>query len=173
MDPIPAVTYNSTDITNNFDITYEILNDPSEANAASISGTKLSAGHAVGKFYLRATATPKSGVTGYTSCSTTVGFQVNSGAGNGTNQDLFTINDFSFAPTTSGLNSSDNKLDRILKGFQFTFSSGEAIKYNNGEEILMRYAGGSGGKIGIMENNQGKCTIYKIEITYRTYGDEQ
>ena len=173
LTPIPKVEYNSTDITSSFDITYEILNDPSEANAASISGTKLSAGHAVGKFYLRATATPKSEVTGYTSCSTTVGFQVNSSAGDGANQDLFTINNFSFAPTTSGLNSSDNKLDRTLKGFQFTFSSGEAIKYNNGEEILMRYAGGSGGKIGIMENNQGKCTIYKIEITYRTYGDEQ
>lgn len=173
LNPIPAVTSNSTDITSSFDITYEILNDSYEANAASINGAKLIAGHAVGKFYLRATATPKSGVTGYTSCSTIVGFQVNSGAGNGTHQDLFTINDFSIATTANGLNSNDNKLDRTLKGFQFTFSSGEAIKYNNGEEILMRYTGGSGGKIGIMENNQGKCTIYKMEITYRTYGDEQ
>jgi hypothetical protein len=162
--------YNSTAIdASNFDVVYNIINLSSDANAATISGDQLSVGHAAGKFQVQAVATSKSLL--YNDCTTTVEFQVNNTGGDGNYQDTFNVSDFGYANNENGTNSSNNQLDRTLKGFSFVFTGGEAVKYNNNDFITLRRSGDSYGKLAINEDNQGKCKIYKADITYRSTAD--
>ena len=150
---------------NNFDVVYTINNIAGYANGASISGDQLTVGHAAGRFTVTASATSKS--SAYNNCNTTVGIQVNNSAGDGTSQEEFNVSDFNYADNTDGTNSSDNKLDRTLKGFEFLLTGGDNAKYNNNNHILLK----SGGKLTINENKQGQATIYKVDITYQTNDD--
>jgi len=162
--------FNNRDIdASNFDVVYTISNESDYANAATISGDQLKVGHAAGRFYVTATATSKS--IHYNDCSTTVEFQVNNSAGDGSNQDVFAVSDFGYANGTNGTNASNNQLDRTLKGFSFVFTEGEAVKYNNNNYITLRRSGDNYGKLAINEDNQGKCEITKVEITYRSSAD--
>lgn len=162
--------FNNGDIdASNFDVVYTISNESDYANAATISGDQLKVGHAAGRFYVTATATSKSIL--YNDCSTTVEFQVNNSADDGNLQDVFAVSDFGYANGTNGTNSSNNQLDRTLKGFSFVFTGGEAVKYNNNDFITLRRSGDSYGKLAINEDNQGKCKIYKADITYRSTAD--
>ncbi|MBQ8706405.1 MAG: chitobiase/beta-hexosaminidase C-terminal domain-containing protein [Paludibacteraceae bacterium] len=181
---LSSVFNNGAVDASNFSVVYSILNVDGEANAASIvNGNTLNVGHIVGQFQIQAVATSNSAT--YNNTSKTITIQVNNSFGNGTSQDLFEVTNFDYATVTNGTNAADNKLDRTLKGFDFTFSgfnvvgdditeaAGEGVKYNNDGLIILRTSGSNRGRIGINENNQGKCTIYKMDVTYTSNKDAQ
>ncbi len=165
-------TLTTTISSDYFDYTYTLSNVPGYPNASSISGNTLSVGKTTGRVYVTVTATPKAAYAStYNECNTTIGFNIISSYGDGTSKDVFTIDNFAIAATANGLNASNNNLDRTLKGFEFTFTGGEGVKYNNGSTVLLRRSGSSYGHIGILESNTGKCTIEKAIITYSSNQD--
>ena len=81
-----------------------------------------------------------------------------------------TINDMRISKTasTSGLNASNNNLDRTLGGFNFAFTGNEGIKFNNGDYIIQRNNDASNtGVITITPVvNTGKdVTINRVDIS--------
>ena len=165
-------TLTTTISSDYFDYTYTLSNVPGYPNASSISGNTLSVGKTTGRVYVTVTATPKATYAStYNECNTTIGFNIISSYGDGNSKDVFTIDNFAIAATANGLNASNNNLDRTLKGFEFTFTGGEGVKYNNGSTVLLRRSGSSYGHIGILESNTGKCTIEKAIITYSSNQD--
>lgn len=171
----PTLTSAGTDVTEHFDVTYQIVNVDDYANSASVTSSSLYAGKTVGKFNVLATATPKAGYTeSYDAASTTIGFDAIAFGDTGSSDDVFNVSDFGYNGyiNSSGVNQTDNKLDRTLKGFTYTFTnatdnSQEGVKYNNNNVLTLL----SQGHMGINEGNQGNCTIYRIKLTYTAPND--
>ena len=79
-----------------------------------------------------------------------------------------TIDDMRISKSASsnGLNANNN-LNRTLGGFEFAFSGGEGVKFNNGDGILLRKSGSDLGQIKItpQKSGTGNITITRVDIT--------
>lgn len=174
----PTLMIGETDVTDKFDVTYTIENVDNYSNSASVTGANLYAGKTTGKFNVSAVATPKSNYTdSYDGTSTIVGFDVNVAGDTGSSDDIFSVTNFRYNnyANSYGVNQTSNKLDRTLKGFVYTFTdgtnenTGDAVKYNNNNVLTFK----ANGHMGINEatSDQGKCTIYRIKMTYTATSD--
>lgn len=89
-------------------------------------------------------------------------------AASATKTKTITIDDMRISKTasTSGLNGSDNNLDRTLGGFAFTYGGGEGVKFNNGDFMILRNSGsGNEGVITITPQvSTGTVTINKVVV---------
>lgn len=67
----------------------------------------------------------------------------------------------------NGLNSNNNNLDRSLGGFDFTFTGGEGVKFNNDNYLLLRVQDGDTGVITITpkKSSEGTFTITRVDLT--------